>query len=71
MAKQDRGAGENEQRQRMAEPPRQPVLDDVTNVGPASGNARHRRNVIGLKRMLHTEQKTEPQNSEHELPDFI
>ena len=66
--RQDRGAGEDEQRQRMAETPGQPVLDDVADVGPAGGNARHRRDVIGLQRMLHSEQKAEPQNSEHALP---
>jgi hypothetical protein len=27
--------------------------------------------VIGLKRMLHSEQKAEPQNSEHARPDHI
>jgi hypothetical protein len=70
MTQQDRGAGEDEQRQRMAEPPCQPVLDDIANVGPAGGNARDRRDVIGLQRVLHAEQKTDPQDSEHAFPDF-
>ena len=33
---QDCCAGENEERQRVAEPPCQAVLDDITNVGSAS-----------------------------------
>src|ERR1700676_3901171 len=54
----------------MTETPRQAVLDDIANVGPASGNARHRSNMIGFERMLHPEQKADPHDSEHVLPDF-
>src|ERR1700676_2102474 len=54
----------------MTETPRQAVLDDIANVAPASGNARHRRNMIGFERMLHPEQKADPHDSEHVLPDF-
>ena len=55
VAEQNRRTREHEQRQRMAETPCQAVLDDVADVGPARGNARHRRDVIGLQRMLHTQ----------------
>jgi hypothetical protein len=71
MTEQHRGAGEDEQRQRMTEPPCQSVFNDIANVGPASGNAGHRRDVIGFERMLHSEQKADPQQSEHAFPDFI
>src|SRR3954452_21115191 len=67
VAEQDRGAGEHQQRQRMTESPGQAVLDDVANVAAAGGKARHRRDVIGFQRMLHAEQKAEPQNYEHAL----
>src|SRR5260370_36423077 len=70
MTQQDRRAGKDKQRQRMTEPPRQAVFDNIVNVGSASGNARHRRDVIGFERMLNSEQKADPQNSEHAVPDF-
>jgi hypothetical protein len=68
---QDRGTGKNKERQRVAEPPCQPVLDDITDVGSAGGDARHSCDMVGFKRMLYSEQKAEPQNSEHVLPDYI
>jgi hypothetical protein len=55
MAEEDRGAGENEQRQRVTRSPGQPVFDDIPDVGSAGGNARHRRNMIGFERVLHSE----------------
>src|SRR5260370_12391893 len=70
MTEQDRRAGKDRERQRMTEPPRQAMFDNIVTVGSASGNARHRRDVIGFERMLHSEQKADPQNSEHALPDF-
>jgi hypothetical protein len=58
-AEQDSCAREHEQRQRMAEPPGQAVPDDVADVGAARGDAGHRGDMIGLERVLHTEQKPE------------
>jgi hypothetical protein len=55
----------------VTKPSRQPVLDDVTNLRTAGSNARHRRDMIGFERMLHSQNKAEPQNSEHTLPDFV
>jgi hypothetical protein len=46
------------------------VFDDIPDIGPAGRDAGHRRDVIGLKRMLHSEQKAKPQNSEHSHPDL-
>jgi hypothetical protein len=54
----------------MTEPPRQSVFDDIAHVRPAGGYAGNRSNMVGFQRMLHPEQKTETQNSEHMLPDF-
>jgi len=71
MTYQDCGTGKDEECQRMAEPPRQAVFDDITNVGSAGGYARHSRDVIGFERMLHAEQKADPQDPEHVLPDSI
>ena len=70
MSQQDRGPGKDKEGQRMAEPPGQPVLDDIANVGAAGGDARYRRDMIGLQRMLHAKQKTNPQRTEHAFPDF-
>ena len=69
VAEQDGGAGKDEQRQRMAEPPGQPVLDDIGDMAAARGDAGDGGDVIGLERMLHAQQKTQPQNSEHTPPD--
>src|SRR6478752_1986550 len=52
----------------MAEPPGQAVLDDVSDVGAARGDAGDRGDMIGLKRVLHAQQKTQAQNSEHSSP---
>src|ERR1700732_4400775 len=70
LAQENRRTREHEQRQRVAEPPGQAVLDNIPNVGPASGKARHRRDMIGFERMLHSEQKPDTQDSEHALPDL-
>src|SRR6476646_490168 len=59
------GAGNGEQCQGMAKAPGQPVLDDVGHLAAACGDAGHRGDMIGLERMLHAEQKSQPQNSEH------
>ena len=67
-AEQDGGAGKDEQRQRMAEPPGQPVLDDIGDMAAARGDAGDGGDVIGLERMLHAQQKPQPQNSEHTPP---
>ena len=71
MAEQDRGAREHEQRQRMAKAPGQAVLDDVGDMGAARGDAGYGGDVIGLQRMLHAEQKTKSQNSEHPLRPVV
>jgi hypothetical protein len=52
----------------MAKSPGQAVFDDVANVGAPRSDRGHRRNMIGLKRVLHAEQKSQPQNSEHHRP---
>ena len=70
-AEQDGGAGEDEQRQRMADAPGQPVLDDVADMGAARGDAGYGGDMIGLERMLHAEQKTKSQNSEHPLRPVV
>ena len=62
---QNCGAGNGEQCQGMAEAPGQPVLDDVPDLSAARGDAGHRGDMIGLERVLHTEQKPQSQNSEH------
>src|ERR1700687_2332697 len=58
VTEQNGGAGKGEQCQRMAEPPGQAVPDDVPNVGAARRDARHRRDMVGLERMLHAQEKT-------------
>ena len=68
MAEQDGGAGKDEQRQRMAEPPGQPVLDDIGDMAAARGDAGYGGDMIGLERMLHAQQKPQPKNSEHTPP---
>ncbi len=68
VAEQDGGAGESKQRQRMAKPPGQPVLDDVTDMAAARGDAGYGGDVVGLERVLHAQQKPKPQNSEHMPP---
>ena len=65
VTEQDRGTGKREQRQCMAEPPSQAVLDDIKNFAAASCDRGDRRDMIGLERMLHAKQKTQAQNSEH------
>jgi hypothetical protein len=34
------------------------VADDVADVAAARGDAGHRRDMVGLQRVLHAEQKT-------------
>ncbi len=41
------------------------MLDDIADIGTAGGDAGDRRDVIRLKRVLHSEQEAEPQNSKH------
>ena len=68
LTQHDRGPGEDEQRQRMAEPPGQAVLDDIGDLAAARGNAGDRRDVVGFQRVLHAQQKTQSQNAEHLSP---
>jgi hypothetical protein len=67
-AKQNRGAGKAEQRQRMAQAPGQAVPDDIANMAAARGDAGHRGDMIGFQRMLHAQDKPKSQNSEHVTP---
>ena len=71
MAKQDGGAGEDGQRQRMADAPGQPVLDDIGDMGAPGGDAGYGGDMIGLQRMLHAEQETKSKNSEHPLRPVV
>src|SRR6476620_1891102 len=68
MAEQQRSASKGEQRQRVAEPPGQPVPDDVADMAAPRGDAGDGRDMIGFERMLHPQQKPKPQNSEHNSP---
>ena len=68
VPEQNRSAGKGEQRQGMAEAPGQAVLDDVADIAAARGDARYRRDVIGLECVLHAQQKSQPQNSKHLFP---
>jgi hypothetical protein len=52
----------------MAEPPGQPVLDDIGDIPAARGDAGYGGDMIGLERMLHAQQKPQPKNSEHTPP---
>ena len=70
-AEQHGCAGKGKQRQRMAEAPGQSVPDDVADVATARSNAGHGGDMIGFERMLHTQQKPKPQNSEHMSPARI
>ena len=55
---QNRGAGKHEQGQGMAEAPGQAMPDDIADMAAARGDAGHRRDMIGLERVLHAQQKT-------------
>lgn len=58
-------AGEGEQGQGVADPPGQAMLDDVGDIASPHGDAGDRGHVIGLERVLQSQEKPEPQNSEH------
>jgi hypothetical protein len=49
----------------MAEPPGQAVLDDVGNIVTAGGDTGDGSDMIDLERMLHAEEKSKPDDSEH------
>jgi len=68
-AEQNGGAGKGEQRQRMTEPSGQPVLDDIAHMAAARGDAGYGGDMIGFERMLHAQQKPQPQNTEHTTPN--
>ena len=42
--------------------------DDVADLAAARGDAGYGGDMVGLERVLHPEQKAEPQNSEHAPP---
>jgi len=62
--------GEDEQGERMSEPPGEAVLDDIADFGSPGGDAGDRSDMISLERMLHAEQEPQPQNPEHQRPAF-
>src|SRR3954469_17584477 len=68
LTEQDRDPGEGEQRQAVPEAPSEAVLDDIPHVGAPGGDAGDRGNMIGLKRVLHAQQKPKPRNCEHICP---
>jgi hypothetical protein len=68
MAEQDGDSRKDEQRERMAETPGQPVLDDVGHMAAARCDAGDGGDMIGFERMLHAQQKPQPKNSEHTPP---
>ena len=70
VPKKNGGASEREQRQRVPKTPRQSMLDDIAHAISAGSDARYRRNMIGLQRVLNSKQKAESQNSKHQVPDF-
>ena len=45
-----------------------PCLTISPTLAAARGDARDRRDMVGLQRVLHAQQKTQPQNSEHTTP---
>jgi hypothetical protein len=47
------------------------MFDDIGDIGPARGDAGDRRNMVDLKRVLHAQQKPEPQNSKHAQPALL
>ena len=53
LTQYDCRAGEDGKRQRVAEPPCQAMLDDIDDIGLPGSNAGHRRNMVGLQRVLH------------------
>jgi len=65
LAKRQGRTRKSEQGQRVAQAPGQPVPDDIGDVAPPRGDARDRSDMIGLKRMLHAQDKSKPQNSKH------
>ena len=70
MTDEDRDTGKHEQGQRVAESPGQAMLDDIRDVAAARRDRGDRRDVIGLERMLHAQQKSETQNTEH-VPSLL
>ena len=65
MTNKDRYAGEYKKCQRVTKPPSQAMFNDIADMRAASRYARHRCDMVGLQRMLHAKQKSQPQNSEH------
>ena len=68
VAEQDRRTGKGEQRQRMAEPPGQPMLDDIADLAAPRRDRGDGGDMVGLQRMLHAQQEAETQNCEHASP---
>jgi hypothetical protein len=68
LTERQRSAGKNKERQRMAEPPGQAVLDDIGDVFTPRGDRGNRGYVIGFQRVLHAQQKAQPQYCKHRSP---
>jgi hypothetical protein len=47
------------------------VPDDIADVAAARRNAGDGRDVIGLQRVLHAQQKAQPQDTEHVSPPIV
>ena len=71
VPEQDRRTGKGKQRQRVPEPPGQPVLDDVSDLAASRCDRGHRGDVVGLQRMLHAQQEAKTQDCEHASPAFL
>ena len=71
VAEQDRSTRKRKQRQRMPEPPGQPVLDDVADVAAPRRDRGDGGDMIGLQRMLHAQQEAKTQDCEHASPALL
>lgn len=65
MSQDNRGTRKQRERNRVAKSPRQSVPNNVSDIGSAGGDAGDGCNMIGFQRMLHSQHKTESQNSKH------
>jgi hypothetical protein len=73
VAHQHGNGGKRQQSEAVAESPCQAMFDNVGDFSAARRNRGDRGDMVGLERVLHSQQKTQPQNSEHarSLPVII
>src|SRR5687767_10322849 len=71
VSQQDRSAGKDKERERMAQAPGQAMLDDIADTGSPRSDARHGGDMIGLECMLHPEQETQSEHAEHLFPQSL